>query len=173
MCVHVICTVCLLVHGCAIISSYVAMILGFGQRRQTVSEAETLSGEEGIIREIFITSLRTSEIEYRVGIRSVIEGEPIIEPSGAVQDPLFDGTFGSREENAINNLVIIYNLRIDTTVLPPLTVFIRDDNLPEEEECFELSIFPVNPQEIKNFMCNMAGDEFTCIHTICIEDDDG
>ena len=172
MCMQVITTVCLLVHGCAIISSYVAMILGFGERRQTVSEAETLSGQEGINREIFITSLRTSEIEYRVAIRSVIEGEPRIEPAGAVQDPLFDGTFGSREENTINNLVIIYDLRIDTTVLP-LPFFIRDDNLPEEEECFELSIFPVNPQEIKNVMCNAAGDEFLCIHEICIEDDDG
>ena len=164
---------CLLVHGCAIISSYVAMILGFGQRRQTVSEAETLSGQEGINREIFITSLRNSEIEYSVGVRSVIEGEPCIEPSDDVRDPLFDGTFGSREVNTINNLVIIENLRIGTMVLPALQVFIRDDKLPEDEECFDLSIFPVSPQEMINFVCNAAGDDFVCIHTICIEDDDG
>ena len=173
MCMQVITTVCLLVHGCAIISSYVAMILGFSGRRQTVSEAETLSGQEGINGEIFITSLRISEIDYLVGIRSVVEGQPIIEPTENVQNPMFDGTFGSREENAINNLVRIENLRIHTSILPALQVFIRDDILPEDEECFDLSIFPVNPQEMINFMCNVAGYRFSCIHTICIEDDDG
>ena len=163
----VICTVCLLVHGCAIISSYVAMILGFGERRQTVSEADTINID------ILITSLRISEIDYLVGIRSVVEGQPIIEPLNNVQNPMFDGTFGSREENAINNLVRIENLKIDTTQFPVLQAFIRDDFLPEEEECFDLSIFPVSPQEMINFVCNVAGDAFLCIHTICIEDDDG
>ena len=149
------------------------MILGFGQRRQTVSEADTQLGQEGINIGILITSLRRSEIDYLVGIRSVIEGQPIIEPAENVLNPMFDGTFGSREENTINNLVRIENLRINTTQLPALQAFIRDDILPEDEECFDLSIFPVNPQEMKIFMCNMAGDDFTCIHTICIEDDDG
>ena len=152
----------------------VAMILGFGERRQTISEAETLSGQEGITRDIFITSLRTSEIEYRVGTRSVIEGEPRIEPSGDVRNPLFDGTFGSREENTINNLFQSEVLNIGTTVLVPLSVFIRDDNTPEEEECFELSIFAVNtPTITANFECNTAGDEFLCQNEICIVDDDG
>ena len=152
----------------------VAMILGFGERRQTISEAEALSGQEGVRREIFITSLRTSEIEYRVGTRSVIEGEPRIEPAGAVMDPQFDGEFASREANTINNLVREAVLNIGSIVLAPLTVIIRDDNTPEEEECFDLSIFPVNPEPmIPNFECNFAGDEFLCEHTICIEDDDG
>ena len=155
----------------------VAMIIGFGERRQTISEAETLEGEEGINREIVITSLRTSEIVYRVGTRSVIEGEPRIEPSDDVRDIQFDGTFGSREETTINNLVRSEDLRINTTILVPLSVFIRDDNLPEEEECFELSIFPINtPTMTENFVCNMDGDgfdEFLCEHEICIVDDDG
>ena len=152
----------------------VAMILGFGERRQTISEAETLSGQESIRREIVITSLRTSEIVYRVGTRSVIEGEPRIEPSDDVMDPLFDGTFGNREENTINNLLQSEVLNIGTTVLVPLLVFIRDDNTPEDEECFELSIFPVNtPTMTANFECNMFGDEFLCQHEICIVDDDG
>ena len=146
----------------------VAMILGFGERRRTISEAE------GINREIFITSLRTSEIEYRVGTRSVIEGEPRIEPSDDIQDPLFDGTFGSREVNTINNLVQLEDLNIGSTVSVPLSLFIRDDNLREEEECFELSIFPVNTETMtENFECNMFGDEFLCQHEICIVDDDG
>ena len=152
----------------------VAMILGFGERRQTISEAETLSGQGGINREIFITSLRTSEIEYRVGTRSVIEGKPRIEPSDDIQDPLFDGTFGSREVNTINNLVQSEDLNIGSTVSVPLSLFIRDDNLPEEEECFELSIFPVNtPTMTETFQCNIFGDEFLCQQEICIVDDDG
>ena len=150
------------------------MILGFHERRQTVSEGDTHSGHEGLVIDINITSLRTSEIVYIVGVRSVIEGEPRIEPSNDVQDPMFDGTFVSRERNTINNLVQLELLRVNTSVLAPLPVFIRDDNLPEEEECFDLSIFPVNPEEMtKNFVCNAAGDKFLCDHTFCIVDDDG
>ena len=124
--------------------------------------------------EVLITSLRRSEIAYRVGVRSVIEGQPIIEPVGAVKNPMFDGEFGIREENTINNLLFMEVLIVNTTMLPAIRVIIRDDILPEEEECFDLSIFPVNPDvEIANFVCNTAGNEFVCVHTICIEDDDG
>ena len=149
------------------------MILGFGERRQTVSEAEALLGEEFINRQIFITSSRISEVQYTVGVRYVIGGQPIIEPVDNPQNPQLDGFFGNREEDTVNNLVYFERLHVATSRLPALTVTIRDDILPEEEECFELSIFPVNPQEMINFMCNVAGDEFLCIHEICIEDDDG
>ena len=151
------------------------MILGFDGRRRTVSEAdEILPGEEFINVDVFITSLRRSEIAYPVGVRSVIEGQPIIEPVGFIVNPMFDGEFGNREENTINNLLFMEVLIVDTTTLPAIRVTIRDDNLPEDEECFDLSIFPVNPPEgVENFMCNTAGDDFVCVHTICIEDDDG
>ena len=150
------------------------MILGFGERRQTVSEADAMSGQEFINRQILITSLRTSEIAYPVGVRSVIRGQPIIEPVGDIQNPMYDGLFGSREENTINNLVIIDILEVNTSLLSLLHVTIRDDFLPEDEECFELSIFQMEPEPFTvNFMCNAAGDEFVCIHEICIEDNDG
>ena len=151
------------------------MILGFGNRRQTVSEAdEILPGDEFINVEVFITSLRTSEIAYPVGVRSVIEGQPIIEPSGDIQNPMFDGSFGNREEKTMNNLVYMEILNVNNLALPEIEIDIRDDLLPEEQECFDLSIFPVNPDVMtENFVCNTAGDEFLCEHTICIEDDDG
>ena len=150
------------------------MILGFGEKRQTVSEADALPGEEFIVLEIFITSLRISEIPYRVGVRSVIEGEPIVEPSFDIQNVMVDGVFGSREENTINNLVTMEELRVNTSMLSALQVTIRDDNLPEEEECFEMSIFPVNPDAMSEiFLCNMVGTEFLCKHKICIVDNDG
>ena len=154
--------------------STVAMILGFSERTWTVSEGDTLPGHDQFVIDIIITSMRTSEIAYTVGIRSVIEGQPIIEPSDNVQNPMFDGTFGTREENTINNLVHSDLLSVNTLMLPPLRVTIRDDVMPEEEECFELSIFPVNTEEmIENFVCNVDGDTFLCEHTFCIVDDDG
>ena len=149
------------------------MILGFGERRRTVSENDATPGQEFFDLNIFINSLRTSEVAYPVGVRSIIRGEPIIEPSDDIVNPRFDGVFGQREENTINNLVTIDTLAVDTTMSRGLLVRIRDDFLAEEEECFELSIFPVNPQEMINFMCNTTGDEFLCQHEICIMDDDG
>ena len=152
----------------------VAMILGFGERRQTVSEADAPPGHEFFDLVLFITSLRTSELNYPVGVRSVIRGQPIIEPSGSIVNPRFDGVFGIREANTITNLVVIENLRFNTSVLPALRVTIRDDYFLEEEECFELSIFPVNTEEMtERFMCNTAGDSFLCQHVICITDEDG
>ena len=153
----------------------VAMILGFSERTWTVSEGDTLiSGDDQFSIDIIITSMRTSEIAYTVGIRSVIEGQPIIEPSDNVQNPMFDGFFGTREANTINNLVHSDLLRVNTSILPPLRVTVRDDVMLEEEECFELSIFQVDPEEMtENFVCNLAGDEFLCEHTFCIADDDG
>ena len=149
------------------------MILGFGEIRQTVSEADATSGQEFINRQIFITSLRTSEIAYFVGVRSVIRGQPIIEPVGNIQNPMFDGLFGIRESNTIDNLVATEVLTVDTSSLPALNVIIIDDVIPEHDECFELSIFPVNPQEMtESFTCNVAGDEFLCQHVLCIVDDD-
>ena len=150
------------------------MILGFSERTWTVSEGATLSGDDQFVIDIIITSMRISEIAYTVGTRSVIEGQPIIEPSDNVQNPMFDGTFGTREENTINNLVHSDLLSANTSMLAPLRVTIRDDFVPEEEECFELSIFPVDPEEMtENFMCNLDGDEFLCELTFCIADDDG
>ena len=147
------------------------MILGFGKRRQTVSEADAPPGQDSIKLSILITSLRRSEIAYFVGVRSVIEGQPIIEPTDNIQNIMFDGTFGIREQNTINNLVSSGILHANTVMLSPLQVTIRDDFLPETEECFELSIFQQG-LDIE-FACNRAGDEFLCQHEICIVDDDG
>ena len=144
------------------------MILGFGERRQTVSEADATSGEKNFTLNISISSLRTSELKHIVEVCSFNYGEPAIEPSNDIQNPMFDGTFGLRQEYR-GPLCQRQVLRVNTTVLPPLQVLIRDDVIPEEEECFELSI-RLNPL---NFICNDAGGEFLCLHEICIVDNDG
>ena len=140
-----------------------------------MSEADAEPGLETFAINIFITSSRTSEIANNVNVRSVIEGQPIIEPVDDIQNPMFDGAFGQREEHTINNLIQSEVLDVNTTMLPALRVIIRDDVYFEEEECFELSIFPDNPETLPtNFFCNfMAGDDFLCEHEICIVDDDG
>ena len=88
---------------------------------------------------------------------------------------MFDGAFGQREEHTINSLIQSEVLNVNTTMLPALRVIIRDDVYFEEEECFELSIFPDSDSGaiIINFLCNVAGDDFLCRHEICIVDDDG
>ena len=146
------------------------MILGFGERRQTVSEADATSGEKNFTLNISISSLRTSELEHTVKIHSYIYGEPAIEPSNDIQNPMFDGTFGQQEYSSLLRQIEV--LRINTTVLPPLQVLIRDDVIPEEEECFELTIV-LHPYYLFLFTCNYAGDEFLCMHEICIVDNDG
>ena len=145
------------------------MILGFGERRQTVSEADVTSGEKNFTLNISISSLRTSELEYIVRVLSYIKfyGEPTIEPFNDIQNPMFDGTFGFRL--GYSTLLQKEVLRVNTTVLPPLQVLIRDDVIPEEEECFELSIIQCPYCHI----CNDAGGEFLCQHEICIVDNDG
>ena len=153
---------------------YVAMIFGFGQRRQTVSEADAPPGEDRFVLDILITSIRPSEVVYPFIVRSVIEGQPIIDPVDNIQNPTFDGLFGYREYGSINNLLVIEEPRVNTSMLSLLQVTIRNDNLPEDEECFDLSISPVDPgPQVVTFLCNDAGDEFLCQHEICIEDDDG
>ena len=150
------------------------MILGFGQRRQTVSEADAPPGEDRFVLDILITSIRPSEVVYPFIVRSVIEGQPIIDPVDNIQNPTFDGLFGYREYGSINNLVLLEEPRVNTSMLSLLQVTIRNDNLPEDEECFELSISRVDPgPQVVTFLCNDAGDEFLCQHEICIEDDDG
>ena len=150
------------------------MILGFGQRRQTVSEADAPPGEDRFVLDILITSIRPSEVVYPFVVRSVIEGQPTIEPVDNIQNPMFDGLFGSREENTITNLVVIKEPRVNTSMLSLIQVTIRNDNLPEDEECFELSISSLYwYQQVETFFCNNAGDDFLCQHEICIEDDDG
>ena len=153
------------------------MILGFGERRQTVSEADAPPGQDIFALNIFITSSRTSEIANNVNVGSVIRGQPIIEPVDDIQNPMFDGAFGQRVEHTINYQYLIQSevLNVNTTMLPALRVIIRDDVYYEEEECFELNIFPDFPETLPtNFFCNyMAGDDFLCQHEICIVDDDG
>ena len=49
-------------------------------------------------------------------------------------------------------------------------VEIRDDFVPEERECFTLQIFPPDASTCNEDEEN--ANDFFCLHTVCIEDDD-
>ena len=82
----------------------------------------------------------------------------------------FDAQFSSLEGFPLTESRRLY--RGDSYV-HSLSITIRNDVIPEEEECFSIQI---NPAEFGLFTCNRDGTNSTnyyCDHTICIEDDDG
>ena len=163
---------------------FAAMIIGFTERIQTVSEGD-IPGVDVFQLQINVASLRTSESEHRMEFRlqesrATATVETLI-PSSAG----FDATFGLRDWPDGP----IYDTRYlapGLLTVPPLQIVIRNDVIPEDRECFTISIFPVDvPGRRELFTCNedfMVADcnevgigtvDYLCEHTICIEDDDG
>ena len=154
----------------------VAMIIGFTERIQTVSE-----GHKGAVDlfplQINVSSLRTSEREHPMLFRLLecctnATVETLVPASN-----VFDATFGHREHPS-DPIEDIRDLPLgERTISSPLLTLIRNDLIPEEIECYTIRIFPVDvPGRRKLFTCNednAGADSYFCEHTICIEDDDG
>ena len=152
------------------------MIIGFTQRTQRVSESMAQLGEESFPLPIHVATLRTAEREYPMYFRlQVSSSSAIVEPIGAVVDPLYDATFGTRDtiDDPIEEFFVLEALQDTIT----LTTFIRDDLRPEYEECFTIRITPGDiPGNKVLFSCYddyYGEDNYFCEHTICIMDDDG
>ena len=153
------------------------MIIGFTQRTQRVSESMALPGDVFFPLPIHVATLRTAEREYPMYFR--VQGassSAIVEPIGAVVDPLYDATFGTRERED-GPIAVFFNLEALEDTIPPLITFIRNDLRPEYEECFTIRILPVDiPGNQVLFSCYddyYGEDNYFCEHTICIMDDDG
>ena len=94
-----------------------------------------------------------------------------------VSSEVFDATFGIR----IRPNSPIEETRDlpqgERTIEPLLQTSIRNDLIPEDEECFTINILPVDvPGRRELFTCNedsAGADSYFCAHTVCIEDDDG
>ena len=159
---HILCTILFL-------SSAIA--IGFEIRRQTVSESHTPSGMDRFPIIINITSSITSEIDYEVPIRHVLNvGEATLvglNPTTLV----FDAVFGTGDPLEELQPLVAGNQRLQIN-----TVIINDFR-PEDQECFSLRVFVTDtPGHVHpSIRCNEdgAGDTFFCLHTICIIDDDG
>ena len=155
------------------------MVIGFTQRRRTVSESQAAQGADGFTLVIGIVSQRTSEQEYRVLFRvEEGSGSAIVEANFIQFDPNFDARFGSREEESDPIVdardLVAGNLELRT----PLTTFVRNDFLAEDEECYTIGIQSPDVIGVRDIFECYDDDfpnatSFFCLHTICIEDDDG
>ena len=153
------------------------MIIGFTQTTQRVSESMAQLGDVFFPLPIHVATLRTAEREYPMYFH--VQGassSAIVEPIGAVVDPLYDATFGTRD-TIRDPIEVFFVLEALQDTISPLTTFIRNDLRPEYEECFTIRILPVDiPGNQVLFHCNeddSGADNYLCEHTICIEDDDG
>ena len=148
------------------------MIIGFTERRRTVSEGGALSGDDSFQLPIPLATLMTAEREHPMYIR-LFGSSAIVEPIGAVVNQLYDATFGSRGNigDPIGHFFVLDAL--DDTIPSD----IRDDLRPESEECFTIRVIPVDvPGRRELFTCNeddSGAINYFCQTEICIEDDDG
>ena len=157
------------------------MIIGFVQRRQTISEADR-PFEQLITFPITVAvmSMVTSEINYNVSFEApasnmgrtanVADSSPdnILD-----HDALF-GTFNASTGDLeaarllINGSLVLQN---------PLTIDIVNDFNPEPVECFTIDIASPDVAGDRDiyecFDDDDNSDSFFCLHEICIVDDDG
>ena len=159
---HILCTILFL-------SS--AMVIGFEIRNQIVSESQAEFGMDRFPIRINITSERESEIDYEVPLRhgdnvgaATLEG---VQPTTLI----FDALFGAGDPLEETQFLSAGGQRLQ------ITTFIIYDFRDEDRECFSLRVVVMDagPAVRRNFRCNEdgAGDEFFCLHTICIIDNDG
>ena len=155
---------------CKIISfSSSAMVIGFKLRNQTVSESQAPPSMDRFMVNIEFLSERTSEMPYDIPLQLVENvGAAILEgtlPTTTDFDVLFENGYSLEERQKLTagseRLVV--------------NTFIIDDFRLENEECFTLRVVMDTHIQEMNFMCNEFNNpvDFFCLHTVCIEDDDG
>ena len=146
------------------------MLIGFTERIQTVSESEA-QPEEHISITVDVSTNRISELNYTVYIQyQDIISRAIVEPLSS-NDSEYDALFGERLDSngQIQELQEIRPGQNSTSI----QLWIFNDLIQEEEECFTLRIQADDPSLRSLPKCNENGDSSFCAHTICIIDDDG
>lgn len=154
------------------------MVIGFSQRRVTVSEDQA-PDEFAIF--LNVTSERTSEQIYQVQFRVLEDSGPGVASVEADEGSLeFDARFGIRSGD--DDAPIEDRRGLDPgqlTLESPLPVIIVNDFRPEGEECFTISVVKIDQEgRRETFDCNEDDPNnpptnFFCQHTVCIVDDDG
>ena len=156
------------------------MIIGFIRREQNVSET-LRSGVAAYDIQVKIKSMLASEIDYELGVRVLGPTQQTSSDQAIVEafdeDPVFrhDAIFGSREikNDPRSNLIVERKLNRHETDVASLTITIISDFIPEETECFDLSIYPINTEFMTEYFVSNDTASFFEKHTICILDDDG
>ena len=151
------------------------MVIGFTQRIRTVSESDAPEGEDIFTIEIPVATLRIAEKEHpMLFLLQESSSTAIVGPRGDLENnPLQDAAFGNRTEHG-SPIQEVFDLQPLQATIPPLTVDIRDDLRPEDEECFTIFLF--NYVYRLHWYCNeddSGEDNYLCQTTVCIMDDDG
>ena len=151
------------------------MIIGFTSRSQTVSEGAFLLGYDLNRLTIDVATERISERVHTIIFRHLESASTAIVQSSVIQrDPLFDAIFGNEDNDPLEER---FPLPSGESEIPSRVTTVRNDFRPEDGECYTIGIFTTDVGGARElFTCNddedMA-DDFFCLHTICILDDDG
>ena len=150
------------------------MVIGFTLRSQTVSESQIPSGQSSFIVDIEVMSERASEVDYKFLVRHVDNvGDAAVtrEENVMLVTTGFDALFGFGNPLEEMQVLAAGNQQLSVNAV------IIDDVHAEEEECFTLRIVVMDTGigMHRNFTCNEFNNpvDFFCLHTVCIEDDDG
>ena len=157
------------------------MIIGFTERRRTVSEGIVPEGEDEFRLIYDVSALRTSERDHLMTFR-LLEGISTATVNTRQElgdiDVLRnnDAVFGQmREEN--DPIEVLLSLPLGRTTLPDeLPTFIRGDFDVEDDECYTVRVFAVDVPGVRRlFTCNSEANatNYFCEHEICIINDDG
>ena len=160
-----------------LLSLYLAMIIGFAQRIQTVLEVDAPYRAAGFDTTLYVHSLRSSDVDFDIKFRYQ-ESSSTANVKGYNQlIPHFDAQFG-HWDSADDTIVYTSSLPSGSFELKKEPdVFITNDNIVESQECFTISIMIPDIKEYRAFYtcnrdeCNPS--DFFCLHTICIEDGNG
>ena len=157
-------------------NSLSVMIIGFTERRRTVSEGLDPEVDEFPLN-IDVATLRVSEREHRMLYRVLSSGTATV-VSFEFRDNLdYDARFGTVQADPIQQTDRLLPGR---DFITPLPTAIRNDFVPEDEECYSIQISPIDIPGLREiFVCDFVDTSvippmsFFCTHTICIEDNDG
>ena len=157
------------------------MIIGFAQRRQTVSEADRpYVQNQSFLISVDVGSMIKSEINYTVSFEATSSNmgrTARVGDNGAANILDHDALFGyfNTTTGDLEDVRLLVNGSKNLSTL--LTLSIINDFNPEPIECFTIGISsPDVAGDHDIYECfddddNM--DSFFCLHEICIEDDDG
>ena len=147
------------------------MVIGFTQRRQTVPES--IFPGENLILLIDVATQRVSEREYEILYQLHPIGTATVVGFNDFETLNEDARFGFSDDGIIGELNL---LPPGESVITPVRTDIRNDFIPELEECYTIQISPVDTLGFRElFTCNDDSTNATnyfCRHTICIEDND-
>ena len=151
------------------------MVIGFTERRRTVSES-LVPGVDEFTFQIDVATLRVSEREYGMLYRLLSSSTADVVSFAFFYDLDFDARFGVAKADPIEQRDQLLPGR-DSII--PLQTAIRNDFVPEDEECYSIQISPIDIPGLKElFTCDFVDtsvippSSFFCQHTICIEDND-